>query len=380
MSIYLDYAATTPLDEQVFEAMLPYLKEAYGNPSSLHKEGQRVRHAVETAREQVAASISAKPQEIIFSSGATEADNHAIRSVVEGHKLGKKAHVITSALEHSAVLTTCQYLASQGYDVTFLEPNDRGEITARALQAALKEETVLVALMLANNETGVLTDIAEMSKLAHEAGALMFCDAVQGFGTLDVNVDSLGVDLLSLSAHKVYGPKGVGALYMRQGVDLMPMMLGGEQERGYRAGTLNSPAIIGMGEAASMVQENWQQDAKHIATLRDALQVGLISYEGIYLNAEGAARSPKHLNIQIADVDGEAMLMGLDQEGIMASAGSACAAGSIEPSHVLTAMGMSKADAKASIRFSVGRFTTEDEVKKAVEGFGVVLERCRRFS
>lgn len=380
MSIYLDYAATTPLDEQVFEAMLPYLKEAYGNPSSLHKEGQRVRHAVETAREKVAASIGAKPQEIIFSSGATEADNHAIRAVVENHKLGKKAHVITSQLEHSAVLTTCQHLAMQGYDVTFLEPNSKGEITVEALQTALKEETVLVTLMLVNNETGVITDISAMSDIVHEAGALMFCDAVQGFGTLDVNVDNLGVDLLSLSAHKVYGPKGVGALYMRQGVDLTPMMLGGEQERGYRAGTLNSPAIIGMGEAASMVQANWQSDAKHIATLRDALQVGLLSYDGIRLNAEGAARSPKHLNVQIADVDGEAMLMGLDQEGIMASAGSACAAGSIEPSHVLTAMGMSKADAKASIRLSVGRFTTEEEIQKAVEGFGVVLERCRRFS
>ncbi len=380
MSIYLDYAATTPLDEQVFEAMVPYLKEAYGNPSSLHKEGQRVRHAVETAREQVASAIGAQPQEIIFSSGATEADNHAIRAVVEGHKLGKKAHVITSQLEHSAVLTTCQYLAIQGYDVTFLEPNSKGEITVEALQAALKEETVLVALMLANNETGVITDITAMSEVVHEAGALMFCDAVQGFGTLDVNVDALGVDLLSLSAHKVYGPKGVGALYMRKGVDLVPMMLGGEQERGYRAGTLNSPAIIGMGEASSMVQANWQQDAEHIAGLRDNLQVGLLAYEGINLNAAGAARSPKHINVYIKDVDGEAMLMGLDQEGIMASAGSACAAGSIEPSHVLIAMGMSKADAKASIRFSLGRFTTEAEVDEAVRVFGGVLERCRKFS
>jgi len=278
------------------------------------------------------------------------------------------------------VLTTCRYLATQGYDVTFLGPNAKGEITLESLQAALKEETVLVALMLANNETGVLTDIATMSNIVHEVGALMFCDAVQGFGTLDVNVDSLGVDLLSLSAHKVYGPKGVGALYMRQGVDLAPLLLGGEQERGYRAGTLNSPAIIGMGKAASMVQANWEADAAHIAKLRDSLQVGLLGYEGITLNAEGAPRSPKHLNVHIADVDGEAMLMGLDQEGIMASAGSACAAGSIEPSHVLTAMGMSKVDAKASVRFSLGRFSTEEEVKKAVEGFGVVLERCRKFS
>lgn len=374
MDVYLDYAATTPLDPLVLAAMLPVLAGEYGNPASLHRTGQRARRAVETAREQLAAALHAEAKELTFTGGATEADNHALRSYAAKFRGG---HIVTSRLEHAAVLTTCRHLATQGWRVTYLEPNANGEITPDAVQAALTSETFLVALMLVNNETGVVTDISAISKLIHEAGAVLFCDAVQAFGVLELDVRALGVDMLAVSAHKVYGPKGVGALWVRGGLELPPFLLGGEQERGLRAGTLNVPAIVGFGKAAELAQERLAADAAEISRLRDRLEVQLLQVDGVSLNAPGAPRSPKHLNVRVAGVDGEDLLMGLDAAGVYASAGSACAAGTLEPSHVLLAMGLTRREAKASIRLSLGRGVTDGMVDDAAEAFTEVVERCR---
>ncbi len=376
MNAYLDYAATTPLEPLVLEAMLPALKGNFGNPASLHRAGQRARRAVETARERLASAINAQPREITFASGATEADNHALRAYASQFPGG---HIVTSLLEHAAVLSTCRYLETHGWQVTYLKPNTRGEITPDAVQAALQPDTFLVALMLVNNETGVVTDIPAISQIVHEAGAVLFCDAVQALGVMDVNVQQLGTDMLALSAHKVYGPKGVGALYVRSGLALPPFLLGGEQERGLRAGTLNVPAIVGFGRAAELAQERLATDPEGIARSRDRLEAQILKIDGVKLNAPGAPRSPKHLNVRVAGVDGEDLLMGLDAAGVYASAGSACAAGTLEPSHVLLAMGLSHREAKASIRLSLGRGVTDEMVDFAAKAFAEVVERCRVY-
>ena len=377
MKVYLDYAATTPLDPQVLEVMLPYLREDFANASSLHGYGQRARRGVETAREEVAQTVHAQSKELVFTSGATEADNHALRSVAQ---LYPGRHIVTSALEHSAVLTTCRYLEQRGYPVTYLKPNEHGEITPSAVQKALRPDTVLVALMLVNNETGVITDIPAISRIVHDAGALLFCDAVQAFGTLNVDVNALGADMLALSGHKAYGPKGVGVLYVRDGLELPPFLLGGEQERGLRAGTLNVPAVIGMGEAAALVRERLEEDREVIGALRDGLEHRLLQIEGVSLNAAHAPRGLKHLNVSVAGADGEALLMGLDSRGIAASSGSACAAGTLEPSHVLLAMGLPYAEAKASVRFSLGRGVTQEMLDYTANAFAEVAGRARLFA
>jgi cysteine desulfurase len=377
MDVYFDYAATTPLDPLVLEVMLLVLGGEYGNPASLHRVGQRARGAVETARERLASAIGARPRELTFTSGATEADNHALRAYATRFPGG---HIVTSRLEHTAVLSSSKHLGAQGWRVTYLEPDARGEITPEAVASALRPNTFLVALMLVNNETGVVTDIPAISRVAHEAGAVLFCDAVQAFGVMPVDVGKLGADMLALSAHKVYGPKGVGALYVRSGLELPPFMLGGEQERGLRAGTLNVPAIVGFGKAAELAQERLETDAPEIARLRDGLEAKLLKIDGVALNAPGAPRSAKHLNVRIAGVDGEDLLMGLDAAGVCASAGSACAAGTLEPSHVLLAMGLSHREAKASIRLSLGRGVTDEMVDYAAKAFAEVVERSRLYA
>jgi len=376
MRLYFDYAATTPLAPEVFAVMQPYFIEHFANPASLHRGGQKVRAAVEHAREQVAAAVNASPREIIFTSGATEADNHALRAVAAAHPGG---HIITSSIEHKAVLETAKQLERSGMQVTYLEPTPAGEITPDMLRDALRPDTCLVALMLVNNETGVITDIATMSELAHSVGAVMFSDAVQAFGSIPVDVSVLGVDMLALSGHKIYGPKGVGVLITRDD-ELTPLLFGGEQERGLRAGTLNVPAIVGMGAAAEMAQQRLAEDAARITLLRDELRKGLLELPGVYVNTEGAPIAAKHLSLRVDKVDGEALLLGLDAEGIDASAGSACAAGTFEPSHVLTHMGLTREQAKASVRLSLGRGVTQDMIVPTVERFAKVIDRCRAFA
>ena len=373
MTAYLDYAATTPLDPTVWAAMAPYFTEHYANPASWHQSGQQARRAVEAAREQVAALLGAKPREVIFTSGATEALNHALRAIAE---LRPNKQIVTSQLEHAAVLNTCRWIELRGIGVTYLAPNTRGEITPAAVAAALSPDTTLVALMLVNNETGVVTDIPAISRLAHEAGALLLCDAVQAT-YLPLEVVTLGADLLALSGHKLYGPKGVGVLYVREGLELPPLLLGGAQERGRRGGTLNVPAIVGMGEACRLALVRREADAAQVAALRDELELALLALDGVTVNSAGARRSPQHLMVSVAGVDGEVLLIALDQLGLAVSAGSACAAGALEASHVLLAMGLTPAAAKASLRFSLGRLTTREEIGYAAQSLRQAIARCR---
>lgn len=377
--IYLDHAATTPLAPAARRALLTALDELPANPSSLHRDGQRARAAVEGARERVAAALGARPREVVFTGGATEADNHALRAVMRARP---GARLVTSRLEHAAVLASARALEAEGHPVSWLEPDAHGAIVPEALAAALDaaraagEAVALVALMAVNNETGVRTDIAAMSDLAHRAGALMFCDAVQAFGFEPLEVDALGVDLLAVSGHKVGGPKGVGALFVRSGLELAPLLHGGEQEGGLRAGTHNTAAIAGFGAAAEAAAD-WRERARRVGALRDRLEAHLRALPGVEVNGAGAPRGPKHCNARFHGVDGELLLMALDRAGVSASAGSACAAGSLEPSHVLLAMGLSPAAAKASVRFSLGEGLDEALVDAAAARIDAALERCR---
>ena len=374
--IYLDYAATTPLDSSVLDAMLPFLREHHGNPSSLHAAGQRARRAVEEAREKVAAALGAAPKEIIFTSGATESINQALKAVAAEVA---DCHIITSALEHAATLETCRHLQTLGVEVTYLSPTSSGEILPQQVADALQTNTRLVALMRVNNETGVRTDIAAVSELAKAANIKLFCDAVQAFGFEEVNVNALGVDMLSVSGHKIYGPKGVGVLYVRAGLEPAPLIVGGQQERGLRAGTYNTPAIVGMGAAAELAVEN-VKNVDQLAALRDGFEIQLKQLEGVSINASDAPRGPKHTSVRVAGVDGETLLHLLDTLGIQASAGSACAAGSLEPSHVLLAMGLSPQDAKASVRFTLGKDVDAEMLSEAARRFATAVERCRVFA
>lgn len=360
MALYLDHAATTPLDEAVLEAMLPVLRDVHGNPSSVHRLGQRARRHVEEARERVAAAIGARPSEIVFTSGATEADNHALRAALAGG-----GHLLTSELEHAAVRSTARLLAASGVPVTFLGPDERGVITPEAVRRALREDTRLVSLMLVNNETGVKTDIPPIAEIVREHGALLHCDAVQALGFEPLDVGSLGADLVALSAHKVYGPKGVGALWIRSGLELPPLLTGGAQERGRRGGTHDVAGIVGFGAAAELAEARLDETRARVGALRDDFEARLARLPGVRVNGGEAPRGVKHANLRVEGVDGETLLMALDAAGIAASVGSACAAGSLEPSHVLTAMGLEPPEAKASLRFSFGRGLTEADVTTA---------------
>lgn len=371
---YFDYAATTPLDPLVLESMLPYFTDTFANPSSLHSYGQKARRGLENAREQIATALHAKSKEIIFTSGATEAINQVIRMHAEQQGSG---HIISSKLEHKAVLASCEYLESKGFNVTYLSPNKAGEITLEAVQEALQPDTFLLTLMLVNNETGVKTDIERITTLCHNMGIFVFCDAVQAFGFETLDVERLKVDALSLSAHKFYGPKGVGALYLKEGSSLNPFLLGGEQERGLRAGTHNVVNIVGMAEAATLAIARLPQDKLHLANLQTQFEQQVLQIEDVSINAKAAPRSNKHSNLRVAGVDGETLLLSLDTLGVAVSAGSACAAGSLEPSHVLTAMGLSPKDAKASIRFSFGRDLTLKDINEGVSLLARAIERCR---
>lgn len=375
--MYLDHAATTPLDERVLEAMMPALTDAYANPASVHRAGQRARRLVERAREQVAAALGAEPRQILFTSGATEADNHALRGV-----LGSGGGLLTSRLEHAAVLSTARALAAAGTPVAFVPPDQHGSITAEAVERALEETpgTRLVALMAVNNETGAITDVAAVARAAHRRGALLFCDAVQAFGLEPVDVQALGVDLLAVSGHKIHGPKGVGALYAGDGVDLAPLLYGGEQERGRRPGTHATPAIVGLGAAAELAAAERPERRRAVELARDAFEEAALAVPGVRVNAGGAPRGVKHSNLRVDGVDGETLLMTLDDMGVQASAGSACSAGSVDPSHVLLAMGLGRDEAMASLRFSFACTVGVDEAMQAAQAFAEAVRRCRAMA
>lgn len=389
MAVYLDHAATTPLDERVLEAMLPHMKAQFGNPSSVHQRGRKARYVVESCRETVAGLLGAEPSEIMFTSGGTEADNTALRGVLSD----ARPHLITSAAEHEAILRVAEHRAAAWHPTSILAPAPTGAVTAAQVEEALRPTTGLVSLMHANNEIGTLTDVQAVAAVCRAHDVPFHTDAVQTAGLLPIDVDTLGVDLLSLSAHKFYGPKGVGALYVRSGVELAPFVRGGKQERDRRGGTENVPGIVGLTEALKLACEAQAATADRLTVLRDRLIDGLASaldpaqfafntpVEAQRAGTVGIA--PHVVNVSFrpqgdAPVDGEMLLLNLDMKGIQASAGSACTSGALAPSHVLTAIGRDRAMGSAAVRFSLGRSTTASEVDRAVEVLAQTIDRMHR--
>jgi len=378
--IYLDHAATTPTDPAVVEAMLPWLTEEFGNPAALYSLGLTAARAVQQARQTVASTIGADPEEIYFTSGGTEANNWAILGTAEAHQ-SKGRHLVTSAIEHHAVLEPMQFLAKHGYEVTLVPVDSAGLVDPDEVRKALRRDTILVSIMHANNEIGTIQPIAEIGRITRQAGVLFHVDAVQSLGKIPVNVEELGVDMLSASAHKFYGPKGVGFLYLRKRTRVTPLLHGGAQERGRRAGTLNVPGIVGMAKALELARERMQEDAVREATLRDRLWEGLRgSIEAIYLNGDPIRRLPNNLNVRLDGIEGESMILMLDMEGICVSSGSACTSGSLDPSHVLLALGIPPENAHGSLRVTLGRSTTEDDIDFFLQVFPPIVARLREIS
>jgi cysteine desulfurase len=378
--IYMDHNATTPLREEVLEAMLPYLREEFGNASSPHSFGIRARKAIEAAREKVAAALGAQPREIIFTGCGTESDNQAIKGVAFANH-SKGDHLITSRVEHKAVLETCQYLEKQGFRATYLPVDGFGLVSPADVAAAITDRTLLVSVMFANNEVGTIQPIAEIAQVCREKGVYLHTDAVQAVGKLPVDVHQLGLDLLSLSAHKFYGPKGVGVLYVRKGVKIDPLLHGGHQEWGQRAATENVAGIVGLGRAIELRLDEMGAEATRLAALRDRLYEGLVGrIDHIHLNGHPTRRLPGTLDVSFEYIEGEGIIMGLDMAGVAVSSGSACTSGSLEPSHVLLAMGIHPAVAQGSIRFSLGRENTEADVDTVIETLPPIVERLRAMS
>ncbi len=378
--IYLDYNATTPCDPRVLEAMLPFFKELFANPSSLHRPGQEVRRAVEKARSAIARFLGAREDEIIFTSGGTESNNLAIRGVAQALRK-KGTHLVTSSIEHHAVLNVFRALEREGFSVTYLPVDKHGVVYPEELRKALRPETILVSIMHANNETGVIEPIAELARITHEGGAVFHTDAVQTVGKIPINVDDLGVDLLSASAHKFYGPKGIGFLYIRKGTRILPQILGGHHERGKRAGTENVPGIIGMAKALEIAEKEMGEEAHRVGMLRDRLEKELReSIPDLYIVSDQVPRLYNTSLVLVPYVEGESLLLSLDFEGIHVSSGSACTSSSLEPSHVLLAYGYPHELAHGSIRFSLGKWTREEEISKVVTVFPKVVEKLRAIS
>jgi cysteine desulfurase len=370
--VYFDNSATTPVLPEVFEAMRPYLGEQFGNASSIHHHGQETRAAVESAREAVAALLRCRSSELVFTSGGTEADNLAIFGLVsEGD------HVITSTVEHHAVLNACKHLEEEGCEVTYVSVDGRGRVAAEDVRQALRPNTRLVTVMMANNETGVLQPVEEIGKIATEADVYFHTDGVQAAGKVPLDVKKIGCDLLSISGHKIHAPQGVGALYVRKGTFLAPMLYGGRHERSRRAGTENVPGIVGLGKAAELVRAGLERgDDRKMAEMRDRLERSMLQVKSAGVNGEGAPRVPSTASIYFDSIEGEALVIALDLKGLAVSTGAACSSGAIEPSHVLIAMGMSGERARASIRFSLGKQNTEEEVDFAI---GLVQETAARL-
>jgi len=379
--IYLDNNATTPLDAQVLEAMMPYMTSLFGNASSLtHRAGRAAAAAVDTAREQVAALIGATPKEIVFTSGATEAINMAIKGVFE-HYQTKGKHFITCLTEHKAVLDTLAYLAKKGAEVTYLPVDGQGRLDLRLLEEAIRPDTVLVALMHANNETGVIHPVEAIAAIAAKHDVLFFCDATQGIGKVPLNASAVGIDLLCVSAHKLYGPKGAGALYIRRKnkrIQTGALFHGGGQENRYRAGTLNVPGIVGLGKAAELAAHDMLATGHRLAQLRDELEAALTQLPATFINGRQAPRLPHVSNITFRHLKADQIMAGAP--GIALASGSACVSGTRDPSHVLKAMGLTDADAHASLRFSLGRFNTDDDIRTCTAQISAAVERLRESS
>ncbi len=382
--VYLDYNATTPVDPAVRDAMLPFLGENFGNAGSVHTPGQRARAAVDTARESVAALIGADPKEIVFTSGGTEADNLALFGAVAASTKLRK-HVITTAIEHHAILHSCEELQGSGVDITIVPVrkgiDGQGIVDPEEIRRAIRSETVLITVMHANNELGTLQPIEEIARLAADFGICFHCDAVQSAGKVPLDVNKLGVDLLSISGHKFCGPKGVGVLYVRTGRRIVPRQFGGHAERDRRAGTENVPGIVGIGKATELARELLSEDGLRIRALRDRLENSFLELiPNVRVNGDHTHRVPNTSNLSFPGAGGEALLIALDLQGLACSTGAACSSGSTEPSHVLLAAGLSQDDARSSLRFSLGRATTAAEIDRAIEIVPAVVQRIRALS
>lgn len=378
--IYMDNAATTPLHPAVLEAMLPYLQYHFGNPSSIYEEGREARKAIENARSQVAAALGAKSSEIYFTSGGTEADNLAVLGMARANAK-KGDHIITSAIEHHAVLEPCHYLEKEGFKVTHLPVDSGGLVDPDDLRRAITPSTILVSMMHANNEVGTIEPIEEISGICREAGVPLHSDAVQTVGALDVNVDRLGVALLSASGHKIYGPKGVGCLYVRKKTRLQAVILGGGQEEKIRSGTENVAGIVGFGKAMELAATEWKERSEHVLPLRDRLIEGLLAnIPYTELSGDRVKRLPNNVNVRFKFIEGEAICLRLDFLGIAASTGSACSSDSLEPSHVLTAMSVPVEEAHGSMRLTLGRENTGEDVDYVLEQLPAVIESLRAMS
>ena len=387
--VYLDHNATTAVEPDVLDAMLPFLSGEFGNASSIHTFGQRARAGVETAREQVAALIGARPQEIVFTSGGTEADNHAIFGIAQpllaalrdGETAPAFKHIITSAIEHEAVLNTCEALEKRGVDVTYLPVDREGLVSPDELRRAIRKETALITVMHANNELGTVQPLEEIGRIAADADVYFHTDAVQSTGKLPIDVNALQLDLLSLSGHKFYAPKGIGALYIRGGTRLQQLLYGGHHQRGFRPGTENVAGIVGLGKAAELARNSLEEDASRISALRNRLEEGLLSLvPHSRANGARAPRTPNTTNITFPGIEGEALVIALDLKGLACSTGAACSSGAVEPSHVLTAIGLSPDEARATLRFSLGRHTTPAEIDFALQVVPAAVEQLRELS
>lgn len=378
-SVYLDHAATTPVHPEVIAAMLPYFNPTYGNASSVHGFGRKGRMAIDNARETLAKALGAQPNEIYFTSGGTESDNIALMGVAEA-MANKGRHIITSSIEHHAILDTCAHLAKQGYEITYLPVDADGLVNPEDVKAAIRPDTILISIGHANNEMGAIQPIAEIGAIAKAHGVYLHTDAVQSFGTLPVDVNDLQVDLLSLSGHKIYGPKGIGALYVRRGTRVRPIQFGGGQERKLRPGTENVPGIVGLAKAVELAMAEREEKVERITRLRDKLIDGLTAVPDVTLNGHREKRLPGNVNISVKYVEGESLILSLDLRGIAVSSGSACTSGSLDPSHVLIAMGLDHLQAHGSLRLTLGRNTTEADIDYVLEVFPEVVARLRSMS
>lgn len=378
--VYFDHSATTPVHPAAAEDMIQYITGHFGNPSSVHSYGRDARKAVEEAREKVARGIGAQPEEIVFTAGGTESDNMAIRGVARASR-AQGNHIITSAVEHHAVLDTCKALVKEGFRLTVLPVDEYGLVRVEDVAGAIGEQTILISIMHANNEVGAIEPVGEIGRLARERGVLMHTDAVQSIGKIPVHVEDLKVDFLSLSGHKIYGPKGVGALYIRKGVRWQPIDFGGGQERNRRPGTENVAGIVGLGKAMELAAADLDEESSRLLQLRDKLiQRVLEKVPNVRLNGHPTLRLPNHVNFSFEFIEGESLLLSLDMQGIAASSGSACTSGSLSPSHVLTAMGIPNEIAQGSLRLTLGRDNTEEDVETFIAVLPPIVERLRAMS
>lgn len=379
--LYMDYSATTPVKKEVLDAMMPYLTDYFGNASSFHTFGREAKNALDKAREQVANLVNAKPSEIYFTAGGTESDNWALEGVAFAHR-EKGNHIITSKIEHHGILHTCEYLEKHhGFEVTYLDVDSEGKVSLEQLEAAIKDNTILISIMFANNEIGTVQPIAEIAKIAKKHKVLFHTDAVQAAGNIPIDVKELDVDLMSMSSHKIYGPKGIGALYIKTGTKLHTFVHGGAQERRRRAGTENIPSIVGYGKAAEIAKSNIENHVKNLTELRAKL-INQILEKIPYTRVNGSLddRLPGNVNFSFEFIEGEGILLLLDMLGIAASSGSACTSGSLDPSHVLMAIGLPHEIAHGSLRLTIGDFTTEDDIDYIIEHLPAVIERLRSMS